>query len=165
VKLYCGIDPGLHGAIAWLGREDEPLLLRDTPILKKGGIKGRDTYDPAEMLSCLHVPNVLTFQRVTVAIEVASVRPNQSAQASQTTGYGEGLWHMGIAARGHRMVRVQPAAWKKAVGLPLKADKAASITLAKQLFPEAELHGPMGGGLDGRAEALLIAEYARRAML
>ena len=41
-------------------------------------------------------------------------------------------------------------------------EKDASVYRAQQLFPLAQLVGPRGGKYDGRAEALLIAEYGRR---
>ena len=58
-------------------------------------------------------------------------------------------------------VEVRPAVWKKAMGLTQK--KADSIAACRRLFPTIELI-PKGCRLehDGIAEALLIAEWARR---
>jgi hypothetical protein len=52
---------------------------------------------------------------------------------------------------------VRPQTWKKAYSL--NSEKSRSIIVAQQLFPGADI-----GKKDGRAEALLLAEYARRIM-
>ena len=56
-----------------------------------------------------------------------------------------------------RVEMVLPQVWKKALGL--KADKEESLIMARQLFPDALLNLKKH---HGKAEALLIAEYARR---
>lgn len=41
-----------------------------------------------------------------------------------------------------------------------QADKKKTVAAkALQLYPDAELHGPKGGLLDGRADALMIAHF------
>ena len=59
---------------------------------------------------------------------------------------------------------VTPQAWKKE--FHLSADKKTSIECCKRLFPTVELRRNMQCRTDhdGMAEALLIAEYARRHM-
>lgn len=52
---------------------------------------------------------------------------------------------------------VQPRAWKKDMGLT--ADKDESLDMARELWPEAPLARKKD---NGRAEALLIAEWLRR---
>lgn len=49
-----------------------------------------------------------------------------------------------------------PSVWKRSYGL--SKDKHASLNKAQLMFPTAELHLAKN---DGRAEALLIAEYCR----
>ena len=63
------------------------------------------------------------------------------------------------AYRAPRVQYISPAVWKKALGL-LKQEKAASLALARRLYPTAR---PMlyRKKDEGRAEALLIAHYAR----
>ena len=57
-----------------------------------------------------------------------------------------GVWHI-----------VSPQRWKKAMGV--SQDKDSSLTLARELWPNAPLTRKKD---HGRAEALLIAEYLRR---
>lgn len=54
---------------------------------------------------------------------------------------------------------VSPQKWKPAVGIPPKSDKKYGLRLARELFPDVDLHWE---SKDGRADALLIAEYGRR---
>lgn len=77
---------------------------------------------------------------------------------------GYGVWRGLLAAYGIPYDVVRPQVWKRTVGLPQKADKAASVALASRLFPRLsdQLVGPRGGLIDGLAEALLIAEHRRR---
>ena len=72
-----------------------------------------------------------------------------------------------------RVDKVRPKAWQKEIGVIVPAtmsgpgnaakrkkfikDNVASIAL--RLYPKAELHGPKGGLLDGRSDALMIAHY------
>jgi crossover junction endodeoxyribonuclease RuvC len=52
---------------------------------------------------------------------------------------------------------VRPRAWKKDMGLT--ADKDESLSMARELWPDAPLARKKD---NGRAEALLIAEWLRR---
>jgi len=52
---------------------------------------------------------------------------------------------------------VTPQIWKKSMGLT--ADKRTSLKMARELWPNAPLNRQKD---NGRAEALLIAEWARR---
>ena len=54
---------------------------------------------------------------------------------------------------------VTPQAWKKA--MKLTSDKKQSLAMARELWPNAPLNFAKH---DGRAEALLMAEYLRRQM-
>ena len=59
---------------------------------------------------------------------------------------------------------IQPQRWKKEFNL-IKKTKYDAAAVAAKLFPDLPkyiFYGPRGGLLDGRAEALLIAEYGRR---
>jgi len=64
----------------------------------------------------------------------------------------------------HQRVQVeliQPKVWQKEIGVQAtgKAIKQAVATIAHGLYPHAELYGPRGGLMDGRADALMIAHY------
>jgi hypothetical protein len=99
-----------------------------------------------------------------VIIEKSQAFPDQGAVSNFSTGHGFGLWLGLIVAMGLGHELVRPAVWKKDMGLD--KDKKRSIMIAKRLFPvTADLYKVPRGrvdSLDGRAEALLMAEWMRR---
>ena len=76
-----------------------------------------------------------------------------------------------LVAIGARYVEPTPHAWKKALGLPKRSGKERkqgkedAVVLATQLFPGINLTpGKKRVPHDGMADAVLIAEYARRTL-
>ncbi len=66
---------------------------------------------------------------------------------------------------GYPLILVAPKVWQKTLygGVPKGSDpKVITMGVASRLFPSVSLYGPKGGVKDGRADALLLAEYARR---
>lgn len=151
-----GIDPGLGGAVACVDDVMSYESVTDTPTywVKRGKGKRRE-YDVPAMIDTLDVlgePDI-------VVLEAAIVMPKQGAVSARSIGYGFGLWRGLLAARSWRVEIVQPQVWKRALGLT--RDKGASRLKAQQLYPHVDL----GKSKDeGRAEALLLAEYGRRLM-
>lgn len=145
--VYVGIDPGAKGAIAVLA--GDLVLIEDMPT-------------PDEALKLLQKSQPWDCK---VAIELVHPLPGQSCIASFT--YGEnfllakliGMWY------NNSPVMVSPQRWKKHYGLKkepneTKAEyKRKSVYKAKELFPQAaEI---LKYSKDGRAEALLIANWLR----
>ena len=164
-KLYCllmnnepttfiGIDPGLSGGIAILDTETNDVQLYDMPVLTDG--KKRHIDIQAVLRILRSVDNKSTF----VGIENVNAMPGQGVTSMFTMGFGLGLLHACVSSCNYPFTRVQPQTWKKDYSL-LKKDKQASIMKAKELFPEADITLKRH---DGRAEALLIADYTRRNM-
>lgn len=153
VAAYIGIDPGLSGAIAVLWA-DGNLDIMDTPTaVVKNTRRDYLVNDMAVLAAGL--------DGSVAAIEAARGMPRQSSATTFKQGYGCGLWQGILAARDIPYDVVDPQRWKRALGLPVGADKGASRVLASRLFPAA------AGMLtrtkdDGRAEALLLAEWRRR---
>jgi hypothetical protein len=61
---------------------------------------------------------------------------------------------------------VRPREWQRTAKLPTRKAaggpaglKQAIAATASRLYPSAELYGPRGGLLDGRADALMIAHH------
>ena len=72
---------------------------------------------------------------------------------------------MAFTGLGVSLIEVPPKEWQREFGIKGgKGDdtKAQSYLIASRMFPGVELKGPRGAILDGRADALLIAEYGRR---
>lgn len=156
-RLYIGIDPGMHGAIALLWPELPPTII-DTPVAGK-------EYLGASMVAPLQ--QAARYGNAFVALELPVVFRGSGGGSSLHTiarqYRGIGLWEGMIVACGLPYALVGPPAWRRAVGLPSKKDagKDASRALAQRLFPEVanQLQRVKD---DGRAEALLIAEWGRR---
>lgn len=148
---FIGIDPGAHGAIAII--EGDSIVIHDLT----GDIK-----DYWYAMTNLTEPDVPTV----VYVEDVHGRPGQSCVANTTfmklAGYAE-LLGFSIA---DSFNKVPPQTWKKFYGLTgVKGEtktqkKHRSIELAKELFPSVA--GQLTASKDGRAEALLIAEYGRQ---
>jgi len=154
-----GIDPGLSGAVAII-YNDRTIHLHDTPVMmttKKGG-KSKNDYLPFQMAELLRPfcgdPYVKVF------IEDVHAMPGQGSTSMFRFGYGCGLWEGIIAALALPLTKVTPQAWKKEI-MQGKKDKNAARIRAQELYPCCVSQTARVKD-DGRAEALLIAEYGKR---
>ena len=155
-----GIDPGLSGAVAFIGADGPSVY--DTPVIEVAKGKGKKReYDVTAMRAILQN---LNDGECFVVLERSQAFPDQGAVSNFTTGHGYGLWRGLIVGLGLAYETVHPRTWKGAMSLD--GDKGKSFLLAKQLFPSMAngFKKPKGrvDSLDGRAEALLLAEWARR---
>ena len=143
---YIGIDPGKSGAVAVVGpdRHIELLLPFDEQ-------KARDAlYWAAE------------DGRPVCCLERVGAHPGQGVTSMFTFGTNYGFWQGLLAAFEIPFQLVTPSVWKKAMGVT--KDKNTSIEVCQRLFPQADLRRTPRSVKpdDGLAEALLLAEYARR---
>lgn len=148
-KYFYGIDPGCKGALAWVTPEGKFVGIEDLPTTDR------------DWLDFLDVPHTLFNCYCTM--EDVHALPGQSTVAGFTFGKNVGKAEL-LAERlspADAPLKVSPQRWKKY--FKLDKDKHKSVMLARELFPEAvEL---LKVSKDGRAEALLIAEYGRRSLL
>ena len=155
MTVYVGIDPGLSGAVAFIG-EDGALAVVDTPVAVVKGT--RRVYLVGSMAGLLRVGADHTH---VAALESGIPMPRQASNTTYLMGKGGGLWEGMLAMAGIPYDLVTPQKWKKTLGIPSGSDKGASRALASQLFPaQADLFARVKD--DGRAEAALLAEYRRR---
>lgn len=157
--IYLGIDPGLDGAVAAVGGAFGPAVY-DTPTMTVAGSDGskKRVYAISRMAEILS-PYRGVAGDLLVLIENVHAMPGQGVRSMFSMGYGLGLWEGLLAGLGLPFERVTPQRWKKLMLDGQGKDKDASRFKAQALFPKAELHLKKH---DGRAEALLIAEYGRR---
>ena len=93
---------------------------------------------------------------IEVAIELVASMPKQGVASTFKFGMAFGAT-IALAERLHCPFHfVTPRIWKKALGLD--SDKNRSLALARDLWPEAPISRQKD---NGRAEALLIAEWLR----
>lgn len=142
---FIGIDPGKHGALAWMHGDE---LCCALPLTKEALV------DSLEALS-------YTGEQIRCCLEKVHAMPKQGSVSMFTFGEGYGYIKGVLDTLRIPYQEVQPQKWK--VEFSLGKDKARSIEVCKQLFPTAKLI-PEGARKeqDGLAEAILMAEYARR---
>lgn len=142
--LYIGIDPGKHGALAVLNSDGTVRLLQ--PF---------DEYGYSVALATLN-------DAVVCALEKVGAMPGQGVTSMFTFGDNFGFIRGLLAAYEIPYQLVPPVKWKKAFSVT--ADKGSSIAAAQRLFPHESLLRTERSRKpdDNIAEALLLAEYARR---
>ena len=141
--IFIGIDPGKHGAMAIID----------------GGNVNVVPFDKDEYLRKLAE---LVTEPAFCVLEHVGAMPGQGVTSMFSFGESFG-WLEGVLdcySIPYELVR--PAKWKKAFSVT--GDKNTSVAVAKRLFPDVSLRRTdrCRKDDDGMAEALLMAEYARR---
>lgn len=146
--LIYGIDPGLSGAWGAITHTGQYHTVAD--MIHNGS-----------HLDCEAIWSEMLLSRdgqdCEVVLELVGSMPKQGLSSTFKFGvaYGGAIalasrfrapWHL-----------IRPQVWKRFHGL--SSDKNESLELARRLWPQAPLHLKKH---NGRAEALLIAEYWRR---
>ena len=148
--IYLGIDPGKSGALAYIMPD---------------GLANAIQFDEGQYLFVLrkiaerceraHIKAVCCLEHV-------SAMPGQGVTSMFSFGQNFG-WIQGLLqAFGISYELVRPQKWKREFSIT--GDKNSSIAVCKRLFPEQSLYpsSRCRKESDGLAEALLMAEYARR---
>jgi crossover junction endodeoxyribonuclease RuvC len=161
--IYIGIDPGLNGAVGVLS-EISPYWrseVYDTPTMVVSGIKEKRVYNAAAMAALLKPFAEHVGDDVLVILEAVHSMPKQGVSSSFSFGEGLGMWKGIIAAFGLPLEMPSPQRWKKEIMADQGKDKDASRFKAIALFPALATQLARVKD-DGRAEALLLAEYGKR---
>ena len=149
--LTLGIDPGLSGALALLDSEGVAELVADLPVIRDGKLSWIDGAAlQGTLLEALH------GRTCRAAVERVGAMPRQGIASAFNFGCGLGSILATLQTLRVSIELITPAQWKTALGLG--TDKRASLHKARLLFPSADLALAKH---DGRAEALLLAHYAR----
>ncbi len=158
MNLIIGIDPGKSGGLAVLDGMKVSTLV-NTPTSKEG-IRGYDIEQMVALLSNYEPHKVTVFMEKVGGAPIGGNR--KGAQGMFSFGLGVGVWMGIIETLGFNLVLVTPQAWKKVMFRKTGYDKKASVIMAKELFPNADLK-PGRKRVDDHnlAEALLIAFYGR----
>ena len=148
---FIGIDPGAKGALA---------------VVQKG--------DVAKMLIGVYPFSLESYRTVLAdlkksgedllaAVEDVHAMPKQGVTSMFNFGVGFGFIQGVLSAFGIPFELVRPQKWKKEFSI---SDKNESIAVCQRLFPDMSLLPSERCRVpsDGMAEALLMAEYARRKM-
>lgn len=159
--VVVGIDPGLSGALALLDVESKFMTVLSMPSRMKAS--GRREVDPEALLDELS-PLLRHRKPLGFVIERVSAMPGQGVSGMFSLGDSFGV--VRAIAESYfpaKLKYVSASVWKKSLGLTGK-DKAASLSLARRLYPAARPHLYRKKD-EGRAEALLLAHYGRKVLL
>lgn len=142
--IFIGIDPGLKGGIALIG-------------------EGISVY-PYDNATLLEVCEMLHGTDCICCLEQVHSMPKQGVSSTFKFGVGYGYIKGVLEAFRIPYQEMPPQRWKKEFSL--NTDKQKSIEVCKRLFPSVSLKRTerCTTDSDGIAEALLMAEYARRKM-
>lgn len=156
--IIAGIDPGQTGSLAIMF-PDGSGVIDDVPMQT---LRGKKSPAWAEWWSNWSRTIDMAEPDFFVIEQVAS-RPQQGVASVFKFGRAFGFVHAIAAARGVPVHFETPNVWKRKMGL-LNSDKNASRELVRQLFPGMASRVERVKD-DGRAEAILLAEYGRRTFL
>lgn len=150
MNAFIGLDPGSSSG-AW-GVIDENLS-----YIGSGNIvsyEGRIDI----ILLCATIANYKhNFKNLYIAVEDVGVRPGQGIASTGKFMRAAGAIEAVATMTGDSMVLVRPQVWKKHHNL-IGTDKAASLELARSLWPEAPLKLKKD---HNKADALLIALWLK----
>ena len=158
MRLTVGIDPGLRGGVAALDVAGAVVGLWPMPVAG-GEVHAAGLADLLRSLRCLD-----SHQDIgRVCLEKVSAMPKQGVSSTFRFGTGWGMVRGVCAALAIPVVLVPPTVWKKQVLLGLPHDKAGAVQFCSSRWPTADLVLP-GCRVphDGLADALCLADYARR---
>lgn len=154
--IYVGIDPGLSGAMAFLGDLGDFIACVDMPTLSVG--KKRELH-AREIINALNIYGQVDLGRAIVGLELVHAMPGQGVTSMFSMGRGLGLIQGILFALNVPFHNITPQRWKKTMMDGMPKEKDASRLRAQQIFLDADLKLKKH---HGRADALLIAEYLRR---
>lgn len=144
MRIYVGIDPGKSGAIA---------------VMYPNGDIVTGPFDSVAYVTLL---GRLTGASVVCCVEKVGAMPGQGVVSMFNFGHNLGFIEGVLQAYHIPYQLVPPQTWKKEFSLT--SDKAKSIEVCQKLFPNVNLLATTRSRKpsDGIAEAVLMAEYARR---
>jgi hypothetical protein len=150
MTVFLGCDPGKSGALAVIDHPGGRVI--DMP---------ENPSDLYEHLYIVKSNSDLSKDNCFCILESAQVLPKQGIKGAFTYGIGYGKIKACLDILEIPYQEIHPAKWKKEFSL-INKGKDASVKAAQQLFPSIEFFTPRGRMLDGRAEAILMADYGRR---
>lgn len=145
--IFIGIDPGKSGAMA---------------IIKNGNPIHMIPFDEEKYIDTLDLETFINGETAACIVEKVSAMPGQGVTSMFHFGENFGFIQGILKAFAVPYELVTPQKWKKEFSVT--SDKNTSIEVCKRLFPNVNLKrtDKCKKDHDGLAEALLLAEYAKR---
>lgn len=157
--MIIGIDVGVTGAISAIRDDGAFEGVWDLPVMQLGKSKW---IDALELLSILR--DARNGSEAIAVIEHIHATPKMGCTTGHSLGLTLGSVLGTVQIAGIPLEMVTPVEWKRGLNLLMpgasdREKKHASLCKARMLFPSAPLDRAKD---NGRAEALLIAHWARR---
>jgi len=169
--VIIGIDPGKTGALVKV-ESDGALLIWDMPTFQEARPGKTAMGKPKAPKTKVDIPALARVIRTAGAqgntvcyLERQWTWPGEGAVQSFSHGEQYGLLIGMLTAFGVPYVTPTAQAWQKEFGVKKdgkRSTKGASYDKASALFPKEVFKTERGRILDGRCDAVLIAEYGRR---
>tara|TARA_Y100000310_G_C20467870_1_gene708545 strand:- start:356 stop:892 length:537 start_codon:yes stop_codon:yes gene_type:complete len=161
-KCFVGVDPGLSGGISVFSTDKFSVFSMPTKsrILRKKTKRDMDI----QALVDIFDNNIGFNTNVVAGIELVHAMPQQGVSSTFLFGRVSGIVEGCIGAFGYESYRITPQVWKKFYpemkGLDRKEQKDLARDLASNIAPyiKDEFRRKKD---DGKAEALLIANYIK----
>lgn len=170
--LAIGIDPGLHGAIAFVDAREARVFL-----MPLRGDTERDEYDVDRLRAAIGAvalrADVIVYEKLHPMPGSFKREGGVEQRSGTIANYNRGAarWFItgllcGLGVPPERRVAVPAQTWQRAMleNIPGADTKAKSIWLAQRIFPSVSLLATARSRKphDGMADALCLAEYGRR---
>jgi crossover junction endodeoxyribonuclease RuvC len=152
VTKFLGIDPGIHGALAYITITTDGPRVVDAIDLPTIGAKAKERVNVHAMQEWIlqHGPSHAFIER-------GQAMPRQGASSGYKFGRAVGAIEATVALCNIPLEIVEPSVWKRALKLRGK-DKEGARQRALELFPHAQ-HLLARKKDHQRAEAMLIAYF------
>jgi len=155
--VFVGVDPGKMGAVA----EIKPDCYMDVIDMPLSANKEISVPDLVKFFEQIVFKANAESEEIFCVIEKSQAMPKQGVKGVFTYGVGYGTIRTLLYVYEIPFQEIHPMTWKKEFNL-IKKDKSESVAVAQKMFPKQAFYTERGRMLDGRAEAILLAEYARR---
>ena len=147
MRAWLGVDPGKRGAAA---------------LITSDGVAQAVSY-PGDISQAADIVRgwKAEYEIKLAGLERVHSMPAQGVRSVFSFGENFGSWQGILAAMGIPYELVTPQAWQRGLVVPSdgKTPKERALTVARRLYPALDLHRKSD---DGRADALLLATWAKR---
>ncbi len=164
--IIIGVDPGNHGALAFLDPEADELQVFDMPVFTvPKATKGiRTEIDISGLANLIDSPTLYEHDRVFAFVEMARSGPEMGVVSAFNYGAAYMAVRMALACHAIPTALVTPQTWKKALGVAAGRDSVKTDAVrarASALMPQHSRLWPLKKHV-AHAEAALIALYGSR---
>jgi hypothetical protein len=161
-----GIDGGLTGAIAFIF-DDRPAIVDDLPTVTDED--GKRLHGPSlSKLLTLHLAGAGGVRGAYLEqLATGGFTRKSNASSIQSQSITHGTIRCCLEMRGLKVELVHPTRWKKFYGIKNVdgvKNTTASLAIARDLYPDLAQASLTRAGDHNRAEAVLIAHFAHKAL-